>query len=133
MTSINRPLGSVDDAEAKIWPFKIHRGRQVYDVQHRQLLVPKTAGKGGYWTEFDWDQALRLGSEKSGLDYSGEYDFAETQMYWPLSHMVARANEALQCADCHGATGRLDFEALGYDTDPIERRTPTALAEGGAR
>jgi octaheme c-type cytochrome (tetrathionate reductase family) len=133
VTSINRPLGSVDDPDAKIWPFKVHRGRQVYDVRNRQLLVPKTAGDGGYWTKFDWDQALRLGSEKSGLDYSGEYDFAETEMYWPLSHMVARANQALQCADCHGPTGRLDFEALGYDADPIQRRVPTALAEGGAR
>jgi hypothetical protein len=35
--------------------------------------------------------------------------------------MVAPANEALQCADCHGANGRMDFDALGYDGDPIQR------------
>jgi octaheme c-type cytochrome (tetrathionate reductase family) len=133
VTLINHPLGDVDDPNAKIWPFKVHRGKQVYDLRNRQLLVPKTAGAGGYWTEFDWDQALRLGSEKSGLEYSGEYGFTETEMSWPLSHMVAPGSEALQCADCHGPTGRLDFEALGYGGDPIERRMAREVASGGAR
>lgn len=121
VTQINRPLGDASDADARIWPFKVHRGKQVYDRSTRQLLVPKTWGEGGYWTDFDWDQALRLGSEKSGLQYSGDYDFAETEMYWPLSHMVAPANQALQCADCHGPAGRMDFRALGYDGDPMQR------------
>jgi hypothetical protein len=121
VTQVNRPLGDASSPDAKIWPFKVHRGKQVYDTVTRQLLVPKTAGKGGYWSEFDWDQALRLGAQKAGLDYSGSYDFTGTEMYWPLSHMVAPADEALQCADCHGAAGRMDFEALGYDGDPMQR------------
>ena len=121
ITLLNRPLGDAADPAARIWPFKVHRGKQVYDTNTRQFLVPKTFGEGGYWTEFDWDQALRLGSESSGLEYSGEYGFAATEMHWPLSHMVAPADEALQCADCHGANGRMDFDALGYDGDPIHR------------
>ena len=120
-TAINRPMGAARDPAARIWPFKVHRGKQVYDRNTLQLLVPKTFGEGGYWTDFDWDQALRLGSEASGLPYSGEYGFVATEMYWPLSHMVAPADEALQCADCHGPAGRLDFRALGYDGDPMER------------
>ncbi|RKZ13427.1 cytochrome C [bacterium] len=138
VTQINRPLGDATDPAAKIWPFKVHRGKQVYDTNTNKFLVPKTAGEGGYWTDFDWDQALRLGSEKSGLDYSGEYGFAATEMFWPLSHMVAPANQALQCADCHGAAGRMDFEALGYKGDPMQRgarRQQGVLRQGneGAR
>jgi hypothetical protein len=121
ITPMNRPVGDISGPDAKIWPFKVHRGKQVYDTVTRQLLVPKTAGQGGYWTEFDWDQALRLGSEKTGLEYSGSYGFTETSMYWPLSHMVAPADEALQCGDCHGAAGRMDFKALGYHGDPMQR------------
>ena len=121
VTRLNHPLGDASDPGARIWPFKVHRGKQVYDTNTQQLLIPKTYGEGGYWSEFDWDRALRLGSEKSGLEYSGDFGFAATEMYWPLSHMVAPANQALQCADCHGPEGRMDFGALGYDGDPMQR------------
>jgi mono/diheme cytochrome c family protein len=43
-------------------------------------------------------------------------------MYWPTTHMVAPKEDALQCNACHtpdGAPGRLDWEALGYEGDPM--------------
>lgn len=118
-TVLNMPYGDVTDPEAKIWPFKIHRAQQIYDVNNNYLLQPKTVGEGGYWTEFDWDLAARLGSEAVGMEYSGEYDFAPTEMYWALTHMVVPKEEALQCNDCHGDGDRMDWEALGYYGDPI--------------
>jgi len=117
-TNLNLPLGGIGDPRAKIWPFKVHRGKQIYDQQHRYLLVPKTYGEGGYWNDFDWDKALRLGSEATGLAYSGKYGFAPTVMYWPLSHMVAGKDKTLQCTDCHGDQGRMNWTALGYPGDP---------------
>jgi len=120
VVAINEPIGRADDKSAKIWPFKVHRGSQIYDTVHRHLLVPKTFGKGGYWKEFDWDLANRLGSEATGLAYSGEYGFVRTAMYWPLSHMVARKDAALQCTDCHGKGGRMDWQALGFPGDPAD-------------
>ena len=118
-TVMNTPAGDIDDPNAKIWPFKVHRAKQPYDTVNNYLLQPKTVGEGGFWTDFDWDQALRLGSDVVGLDYSGEYNFTETEMYWPISHMVTPIEEALQCDDCHGEVGRLDWQALGYPGDPI--------------
>ncbi|MCP4138839.1 MAG: tetrathionate reductase family octaheme c-type cytochrome [Chloroflexi bacterium] len=120
ITSMNKPLGNIDDASAKIFPFKVHRGKQPYDTLHNYFLQPKTVGEGGYWTDFDWDQALRLGSEIAGMEYSGEYDFAETEMFWPTTHMVVPAEQALTCGHCHGEEGRMDWEALGYYGDPID-------------
>lgn len=120
VTRINYPQGSIADPAAKIWPFKVHCGKQVYDTQHNYLLAPKTFGPGGYWTDFNWDQACRLGSKDTGLAYSGKYGFAATEMYWPLSHMVATKDKALQCRDCHGPRGRLDWKALGYEGDPAK-------------
>lgn len=119
-TAINQPLGGIDDAAALIYPFKVHTGFQVYDAEYNYFLQPQTTGETGYWTTFDWDSALRNGSEASGLDYSGSYDFAPTTMYWTLSHMVAPATNALQCTDCHGETGRMDWLALGYPGDPLD-------------
>lgn len=118
-TLINRPLGSITDTASKIWPFKIHRANQIYDVGYNYLIQPNTVGEDGYWSLFDWDQASRIGMEAVGLPYSGEYDFAPTEMYWTLSHMVAPTEYALQCYDCHGAEGRMDWAALGYYGDPL--------------
>ncbi|MFW5952369.1 MAG: tetrathionate reductase family octaheme c-type cytochrome [Gemmatimonadota bacterium] len=133
-TELNPPQGGIRDPAARIWPFKVHRATQPYDAVHRTLMVPKTVGEGGYWADFDWDQALRLGAEATGLPYSGEYDFTSTVMYWPLSHMVQHASGALQCRDCHAPDGRMDWRALGYPGDPARwgSRDVEAVASGAA-
>ncbi len=119
-TYINYPQGDITDPNAKIMPFKVHEADQIYDTVYNILLQPKTVGEGGYWTEFDWDLAARLGSEITGLPYSGSYGFTDTIMFWPTTHMVQSSDQALQCTDCHSENGRLDWEALGYPGDPIE-------------
>jgi octaheme c-type cytochrome (tetrathionate reductase family) len=119
-TDINRPHGDIHDPSAKITPFKVHRALQPYDTKLHVLLAPVTSGEGGYWESFDWDRSLRLGAAATHTTYSGQYDFARTQMFWPLSHMVVPKEQALDCRSCHGAGGRLDWAALGYDGDPIE-------------
>lgn len=118
-TVLNPLLGDIRDPNSKIWPFKIHRAKQIYDAVYNYLLQPQTVGETGYWTTFDWDSAARQGSAAVGLAYSGQYDFAQTEMYWTLSHMVAPAEHALQCVACHSENGRMDWEALGYFGDPI--------------
>jgi hypothetical protein len=84
---------------------KIHRARQIYDTEHRYLIQPKTfsskAGDGGYWAEFDWQRAAEEGMKEIGLPYSGKYDFVETEMTWPVNHMVSPAKDAVQCSECH--------------------------------
>lgn len=134
--SLNPPQGDVRDAGARIVPFKIHRGRQPYDLNLKHLLIPKTFGDDGFWgmtqaqkhdPEWRWHLAFLRGAELHGLPYSGAetgqpaYGWVETEMYWPQVHMVAPAEEALQCNDCHpdhGDVGLLDWEALGYPGDP---------------
>jgi hypothetical protein len=33
---------------------------------------------------------------------------------------VEPATNALRCLDCHAPEGRLDWQALGYDGDPLD-------------
>ena len=101
-------------------PLQVHVAKQPYDTVNNILLPPLTAGEGGFWTTFDWPSALALGAQDAGMDYSGEYGFAETWMYWPTTHMVQPKENALQCEECHGENGRLDWQALGYPGDPME-------------
>jgi octaheme c-type cytochrome (tetrathionate reductase family) len=119
-TYINLPAGDINDENAKIFPFKLHVGKQPYDTVNHILLQPRTAGDGGFWTTFDWQSALALGAQDTGLPFSGQYGFAETWMYWPTTHMVQPKENALQCDACHSDNGRLDWEALGYPGDPLE-------------
>ncbi len=115
------PLGNVSDKNAKIHPFKIHTGKQLYDAKNMYLITNHVYGEDGFWTTADWQRSIKIGMEKSGLAYSGEYAFAPTVMYWRLDHMVAPADQALDCLDCHGDNGRLDWQQLGYSGDPIRK------------
>jgi octaheme c-type cytochrome (tetrathionate reductase family) len=110
LTEINTIAGHISEPEAKIMPFKVHVGNQPFDLLHQYLLQPQTAGEGGFWTTFDWDLSLQRGAEATGLPYSGQFGFTETVMYWPITHMVAGADKALQCSACHSPGGRLDWQ-----------------------
>ncbi len=118
VTYIDLPAGDIKDAKARIFPFKVHVAKQPFDTVNNYLLQPITAGTNGYWTNFDWDNAFRLAEAVTGIQYSGQYGFTETWMYWPTTHMVQPSQFALQCNDCHGKEGRLDWQALGYPGDP---------------
>lgn len=113
---LTKPMGSLKDRDAKIYPFKIMQGKQPYDSENHYLVVPKLFG--GYWTHFDWNRAISEGMKAAGLLYSGRYGFVQTRMYWQISHMVVPKEQALKCKDCHAKTGRLDWSALGYEDDP---------------
>ena len=120
MNSITRPMGGKDDPDSKIYPFKVHTGKQIADAKNLYLLPTHLFG-GGYWSHFNWDQSVQTGAEAYGLEYSGEYTFVETEMYWKINHMVAPREEALVCGDCHSKLKetRLNWEALGYNNgDP---------------
>ena len=105
--AINRIEGGPRDPTARIWPFKVMRGKQPYDSGNKTLVAVKTTGPTGYWSIFDWPTAIGEGMEAVGQPYSGEYGFVETTMHWPIAHMVAPASEALACNDCHKRNGLL--------------------------
>lgn len=114
------PTAARSDREALIFPFKVMKGKQIYDSKNKTLIAAHLIGKDGFWKTFDWKQAAEIGMKAAGLPFSGEYDFVETVMYWRLNHMVSPKEEALECLDCHGDQGRLNWKELGYPGDPIK-------------
>jgi octaheme c-type cytochrome (tetrathionate reductase family) len=118
-------------APSKIWPVKVHRGKQIYDKDYMTLVQPKlwspTPGDSAYWTDFDWNEAAIAGMSYLNLPYSGNYDFVETEMYWPLNHMVAPKEQSLSCKDCHTRNnGRL----AGLDNFYLPGRDRSAVMDG---
>jgi octaheme c-type cytochrome (tetrathionate reductase family) len=98
---LSHPVGSMDDANSRIFPFKVHRGVQPYDKVHKTLLTPLLSGPKGYWTTLDWQSALSLGAESLDLSFSGEFDFVETTYVFPTTHMVVPRDNVLACTECH--------------------------------
>lgn len=124
--SINNFMGDKSDLNAKIWPVKRFVAIQPYDSGYNTLAIPHLFGKDdtAYWKNFDWGKALEAGMAYAGAPYSGEYGFVETEMYWPITHMVAPKGDAVKCQECHTSEGgRLDFAALGYDPTDVHRLT----------
>ena len=125
---VNQLHGSYSDPDAKIIPVKIHRGKQLYDPVNEMLIQPKLVGtekgEGAYWKDFDWDAAAKEGMKSIDMEYSGEFSFAETEMTWPINHMVAPKEQSLSCSDCHTSEGsRLagltGFYMPGRDHNPF--------------
>lgn len=106
---INRINGSAGDGKSLIWPMKIMRGKQPYDADNMNLVTPHTAGDDdyGYWKNLNWAKAIESGMKDSGMPFSGKFDFVSTEMYWPITHMVAPKDKALGCVECHAKEGRL--------------------------
>lgn len=107
VVQINTFGGGPDDPSSRIWPFKIMRGKQPYDAVNQSLVFTHLFGKdeAAYWKTFNWPDAITAGMQGTGVEYSGEYDFIETTMYWPTTHMVPPASEALECDSCHKPVG----------------------------
>ena len=131
---INDFLGSADDPNSRIWPVKVFRGKQPYDIGNETLAVFHTAGKddAAFWNTYDWDKALTVGMKSMGLEYSGKMKFVETEMSWPITHMVAPKEDALECQQCHKEGGRLqaiqDIYMPGRDNTPIIDKIGWTLA-----
>ncbi len=123
--AINSAVGSYDDPNARIYPFKVHRGKQPFDPVNKTFVVPHLFGKdaAAYWKNYDWGKAVEAGMAYAGLPFSGEVDFVETEYLFQATHMVAPKEQALSCEACHSREGRLKdltgFYMPGRDAEAL--------------
>jgi hypothetical protein len=118
------PTAAPGSEGAMIFPFKEMLGRQPFDAGNNVFVVPFLFPNGdnaadAFWKSWDWSLAATRGMEAAGLEFSGELAFVDTVMYWPITHQVAPASEALDCTACHSEESVLDFAALGYSEEEI--------------
>ena len=127
---INTFLGTANGPNSRIWPVKKTRSKQPYDAGNNTLVAVNlfavhrfAKDKDGYWRNLNWKRAIAKGMKAAGRDFSGKVGFVETEMLWPVTHMVAPAKKALGCTDCHSKNGRLnDVKGIyipGRDRNPL--------------
>lgn len=114
VVAVSHPVGTREDANARIFPFKVHRGKQPYDKIHKNFLGPLLSGPDGYWDTLDWQRSISKGMADLGVPYSGEFDFVETTYVFPITHMVAPKEQAVACAECHVQTGSRLANLTGF-------------------
>ena len=105
------------EADGKIWPVKILKGKQLYDPEEKTLIVPKIFGEkgsGAYFADGDWQKAAEAGMNDAGLNFSGKIDWIETEMTLPINHLVRDKKHSLTCEGCHSREGRLENVNAGW-------------------
>lgn len=115
--SMTKPVGSIKDVNARIYPYKLYLGSQPMDAKFKYLNTFQQYDS--LWKHYDWDKALRDGSQDLGLPYSGKFQFVKTVAWLAAPHEVAPKENALQCGECHMGSKRMDWKALGYKGDPM--------------
>lgn len=115
-------------AQSKIAPFTATYGTQLIDSKYRYLISPALSDNGMMkFKGNDWNDAARDGMAKLRLPFSGEAVFTSTLAYRRLNHGVAKADQALDCMDCHGRLNRVNWQQLGYAMDPWQDKTPAQM------
>lgn len=101
VVAITEPIGSPQDPNSRIFPFKVNRGKQPYDKVHQNMVAPMVSGDDGYWATLDWQRAVSAGMQAMNLPFSGEIDFVQTSYVFPTTHMVAPKDNVVACTECH--------------------------------
>lgn len=115
------PQGSRDDPKAKIFAFKLHKGRLPL-LAGRNWLIPITVEH--FFANGEIDPAVKSAAKETYALDNISYSWIDTTRYMGIFHGVQPKANALKCADCHGTNGRFDWKALGYRGNPMQLKHP---------
>jgi hypothetical protein len=120
------PEGNRSDPSARIYAFKLHQGVLPL-LKGKDWIMPVATEE--LYHHGDPDRAVRDAARAFyGLD-DVDYEWTDTVRYMGIFHEVPPAEDALQCLDCHSPDGRMDWQALGYDGDPLANPRSAAATD----
>lgn len=106
----SRPVGSVQDG--KLYPFKYKTAEQPMASGSNILIALDTSV---FFSTADPAAAVAKGLKNMGMSESTPWEWVQTDTFQLLNHQVSSKEQALQCANCHGTTTRMDLKGqLGY-------------------
>lgn len=109
---VSRPLGAINDANSKLFPFKYKTASQPLAPLRKQLIPLDTSVYFATGNAYD---AIQSGLVNMGYAAGEPYAMVTTDEFQVLNHEVLPKGQALACAACHGSTARMDLKGkLGY-------------------
>ncbi|WP_028579384.1 multiheme c-type cytochrome [Desulfogranum japonicum] len=104
---------------SKITPFTVTFGTQFIDKKYRYLISPVLEQNSDlHPLASNWDEAAQEGMNKLRLPFSGQTEIITTLTYSRLNHGVVPIEQTLDCMSCHGANSHMNWQQLGYESDP---------------
>jgi hypothetical protein len=122
--------GSRSDLTARIQPFKLFQATAPVDASSEQPIPLKL---GLFYTQGDLEQAIAVGADESGMDYSGAWQPKELAVPLQISHGVVGKQYARLCQDCHVPDGIMDFASMGYTPEEVAVLTSISAESAGQR
>ncbi len=119
------PVGGRMERSARIYPFKLHRGRMPL-MTGRRWIIPMLVEE--FFADGNVDAAVKNASREFYDVPDPKYAWTDTVRYMGIFHGVPPARNAVSCLGCHSPDGRLDWKALGYAGDPLSRRRASATS-----
>ncbi len=122
-----KPVGSIEEPESKIYPFKFHIAVVPFDEEKG---VPVPIKVGIVFATGNLTKAIEAGASVAGLQFKGK--FVKLVRYMSVDHGVKPKEEALRCVDCHSPWGRMPWDRLGFGALPyvVYLGTPVGLVLG---
>ncbi len=108
----SRPEGSINDENAKLYPFKYKAALQPLATAKNELIALDTSV---YFKTGDADTAIVSGLVNMGYSAEEPYEMVETDTFQLITHEVMPANSVLTCNECHENTAQINLAGeLGY-------------------
>lgn len=111
------PQGSRRDPKAKLFAFKLHKGRMPL-LTGRNWIIPITVEH--FFSNGELDESVRLAARTIYGVNEARFTWVDTKRYMGIFHGVQPAANSLRCLDCHSPSGRIDWKGLGYAGDPLD-------------
>lgn len=109
---VSRPLGGINDAKSKLYPFKYKTAEQPLATALNKLIALDTSV---FFATGNLYNAIQSGLVNMGLPAGEPYSMVTTDEYQTLNHQVTTKDQALTCTSCHGSTAQMDLKGkLGY-------------------
>ncbi|MEQ1606720.1 MAG: hypothetical protein ABL999_17800 [Pyrinomonadaceae bacterium] len=123
---IMTPQGSREDPRAKIFAFKLHKGRLPL-LTAKDWMIPITVEH--FFANGQIEPAVRNAAKETYGIENAAFTWIDTTRYMGIFHGVQPKERSLKCADCHGQNGRMDWRALGYKGNPMSVKPPARSME----
>lgn len=108
---IARPIGGINDAASKLYPFKYKTSEAPFATNRGKLIAIDTSV---FFATANSDAAVKQGLVNMGYASTEPYSWVTTDVYQLITHTVPTAASVLACTSCHENTTQMNLPALGY-------------------
>ncbi|MEW5746594.1 MAG: choice-of-anchor D domain-containing protein [Nitrospirota bacterium] len=107
-----RPMGGINDAASKLYPFKYKYSIRPYAPGIAKLIALDTKV---YFSTGNADAAVKQGLVNMGHSSAEPYTWVEDDTFQLITHEVMPKEQALTCSNCHGSTAtQMNLKQMGY-------------------